>query len=239
MPIVDGRWIPIHEADPVNVNEALVCGAVSTIFFTVLGIILTRRLNVIKNNDEYGARVCSLIHAIFSTAGCGYALYQHATDGGTFTSPTTRLQGDWHMFSFGYFFADTILMFIYKIDYLYILHHAVTLSCCGSVLMPGATWAMGASVAVAGGEITNPIMHTRWILAAEGKRDSAAVKWLTRLWFPIFFAMRYIVAPPLAYQMLQHMPPIFIPLIVGMTLESMRYFIKAALQYWRGEWWPG
>lgn len=236
--LAHARAPPTHEVDPFNMSEVLAVGAVSFVFFLLLGVYLTKTLNALKKNDEYGARVCSFIHAVISVAGSGYAMYEH--EGGWFDTPTTRLEADWMMFSFAYFAADTVLMMVYAWDWLYAGHHLVTMACCGSVAFyPHAHWAFSICFATCGGEITNMFMHPRWILAAEGLKHSALCKWLTRLWFVTFFLLRFFGAPFVVYHMVMQMPFYFAPLSVSIMVLSWTFFVNAVNKERAGEWWSG
>ena len=233
--------LPKEITDPFNLMESLVVGAASSVVFLYLGVYFKERYNKPLKNDEYGARILSLIHAVISAIGCGYALLDHT--GGFFDSVgATRLQGDFAMFSFAYFLVDTIIMFLWKFDMTYFLHHVVTLSVCGSTALAGK-YGFATCFAIWGGEVTNPFMHARWLLHAnnpqEAKTPSTMMRVLTIVWFILFFGFRFFGAPLVVYYMVILMPIYFAPLCIGIMVMSWKFFFDALKMEMRGEWWVG
>ena len=233
--------LPKDITDPFNLTESLVIGAACSVVFLYLNIYFRERYNRPLKNDEYGARILSLIHAVISAVGCGYALLDHT--GGFFDSVhATRLEGDFAMFSFAYFLVDTIVMIMWKFDTVYFLHHVVTLSFCGYAALDGK-YGFATCFATWGGELSNPPMHLRWLLHAnnpqEAKTPSRAMKWLTFSWFVIFFVMRFAGAPIVVYYMVTMMPIYFSPLCVGIMVMSWKFFVDSLKSEMKGEWWTG
>lgn len=225
--------VPLHEIDPVNVNEALLCGTISFGAFFLLSSYLTRTINVTKSNDEYGARVCSLIHAIVSTFGVGYAMCKHAMSGGTWSSPGTRLEADFIMVSAGYFASDTVLMALQKWSWMFFAHHAVALTALAWSLTPSCNFMFCVCAAIVAGECSNIWMHQRYLNRCDGR----CTKLMTRLWFVTFGVARGLVCPWLVWETLKVAPIIFAPLPIGLTAGSLTVFCKAIKSEMAGEWY--
>jgi hypothetical protein len=259
--------IPKHESDPFNPTEAQIIGAASSVIFLFLNVYFRERFNKPMKNDEYGARVISLIHSVISAIGCGYAWMTHT--GGFFdTVQSTRLEADFAMFSFSYFLVDTVVMIAWKFDLTYFLHHIVTISFTGTTAFLGH-FGFAVCFATWGGEFTNPMMHLRWLLHANNPQevirlyhpqncksedltsptDPAArehahrtiwwVRALTNTWFVSFFLMRFFGAPLVVYYMVTGMPWFMAPLGIGIMVMSWKFFFDSLKLERKGEWWSG
>lgn len=250
------QHLPKDVTDPFNLMESLVIGAACSVVFLYLNIYFRERYNKPLKNDEYGARVISLIHAVIAVIGCGYALLDHT--GGFFDSVhATRLEADFSMFSFSYFLVDTVIMILWKFDTTYFLHHVVTLSFCGYCAL-GGKYGFATCFATWGGEVTNPLMHARWLLHANLQQQrhqqqqqleqmsppppqntTMIIRFLTISWFVLFFIFRFFGAPLVVYYMVTLMPFYFAPLCIGIMVMSWKFFFDVLRIEMMGEWWTG
>jgi TLC domain len=233
------EYVPSHVIDPFDFNESIFIGIISTVFFVFLycAVQKIQKEQHIKNK-EYTARVVSLIHAVISTIGSAYALYSH--EGMSFYAPiATRVQSNWQMFTFAYFTVDTIVMFVTNtFDFKYFVHHIISMSSLACGAFYGMYGVLVTSAQLVG-EISNPFMHSRWILNSHGYRESKLCKIITKIWFCIFFASRVLICPLLGYHAIMIMHWIFWPLVWIMIVFSSLFLYEVYEMEKRNEWWVG
>lgn len=242
---------PTHEADPAKLAEARSVAIVFFFIFFLLGYSSAKYFNKRKKNDEYGARVVSLIHAICATTYTGYAMLEH--EGGSWLTPATRMEAYACAFSLAYFCADSVLMCLpgFKFDWFYLVHHIAPISCCLSVIVwREAHWAYCVCYALVWCEFSNIFMHSRWLArndieAASNSGNSSAAFYqriilssMTRAFF-VAMTLRCLAGAPLVWHMVPGMPLYFAPLSLGIFFGSIHFLYVVAKAEWRGEYWEG
>jgi hypothetical protein len=181
------------------------------------------------------------------------------------TREATRSEANWQMFSFAYFACDTIMMLLpfvknyfspstaskqsekeklliekrNKETTTFFIHHLIALASlsCGSFLGIYGPIVCAAQLA---GEISNPFMHLRWLMNADGRRDHFVCKHIcTKMWYLTFFVSRLIISPYLSIFAVRVMHPVFWPQVWLMIIFSGKFIYDAWKSDKKGEWWTG
>jgi hypothetical protein len=226
----------IHVASASRGGSA--AGAATTAVKLSLGSAASKASPSAAYDPDFGARVVSWVHSVVSTVASAYALYAHARAGGWFDSPTTRLESWAQAISFAYFSVDLVFTVFFAWDPLFFFHHVISMASlvCGSFF---GIYGFVVCAALLAGEVSNPFMHTRWLLNASGLRHTTMCRVATALWFPTFFIARVVVSPWIAYYAVQVMHWSYWPQVFLMIVFSVKFIVDAARAEMAGEWWSG